>query len=1549
MRPDVTPAPESFEDTSQGHDARDCWAFGGAANALGSSVLLTTHGPSGGSGVLAEIYTTSCSVDANGIVTTSEPCVVATAAKGCWARFNGGTWTEITTILDGYRFMVATPPTAGTYTLEIRQSYARSQAKVPASVGLVGNWTIVSACDPVRAATQDERFGPLISNLAPESILSPASSENLNQRFKATAICFDKTNSSRQTVFALTESGELYYSVAGFKFLPAPVALGGGWQLLAAEYETIALAKPGKVAISVDFGATFQQVDLPTQSPPTHISVRGDGWWTCGVITASCKVYWVVVNNSNMSVEITTWSEGPVLTLAEGNVARLASGVLPELGVVGLDRDGNVFTRSGYVFWYNAPSTAPDGYKRLPVSPREVNGTVITEVEFPYWFGSEGWVAPRAKASGFYSIDGKWVDVQAEAPVQQHGVLFVSNTGVECQFLVAGTKLRAFFSNGDPDAGHTAQVIDASRKPIWLPAFLSTGAPVVGLTGDGVPFLCSSLAWNDASVRFSRAWQSPSGRSSDPEARFLIFGNVAIANELYPPVSIRFPTEKQVVCAAVQSDGTLVCFVTSDGLLFKADGTQVSLPPGKTVNAVAVNGSAILAVGNGGFAYYSSDGGATWSTLTTGTSNDLLWTTICNDGGFFACGRGGTLLRYNAGSWTTLATGTTSDLYKVSSQPGGSQFVACGANNTAIYFSSLSASVQSVAYPTPPPSQTEYLDIHFTADGFFGLGPTIIVVGDGIAYCYTFPSLVYTLFLNPTYRLGGRLIVKGTGSPNFATETGPLALSAWDWTDWQVLMQAMYDEAKKTLHQRSVGGGRLVCTPYGVFTFDGSSLSPVVGQGVAGSIAGAMSGNYGFFARPDGVVFYTQDGGATWQMTSFGTPTAAAADSGIAAIFDNAGNALYLSAGGLAVGTTPFPVAFASAGGGTFWIFSSSGQVAKSSNPTAGWTAQPSVPANLVSAAGTGSSAAVLAVSGAMPPFAMRLESGQWVPVPAVTGDYVVAAGTSLVVVSASEIVCVSSTTPRRFSAQGMADAVGTLFGLLLRCFDGDYLVEPATLEAAAFSPFKTVSSSFGSNVFCAVDGYLLLFGTVEYVAGRREYWKRRVRWSVPLDPFDFSMVRYSGVAELPGSGDIIAAAPAGHSVIVFDTDGVAVLDSTGEPTAPWAYRRLSEGVVIASNPVSVGSDVLFVSTDGRLMVANQSGVGEAPLRKNIKPIVADCLRDGHGVALCHLQEAGALAIGKFGSDEWVIVDLGSFRATTWKFWQRSDTSMAYPAMLFSIPGRTWIGVSFGTVASPPTMAIGSINPLGAPTGSDTVVASVPWSAELITGELELAGQGMQFSVNKVSVGGRVKGAAPRVAAGVVSPNARPDDKAGVLDGGAGGNFTIAGTSFTAPAGKPLSGRIGTGDGVQTTFMTPVPAYRCVAYVNGVKTAFTVVGAYSIQFATPPPIGAAVDVSWIAPPEKRVRVGDFLERDDGALFLITQLTDAWNGVISSNGGNAVAYHRPAGEFGDGNWVGIGVARTLSRPKLRLLVKPQTGCEWCELDWITLQFSAPGADRWRVRE
>jgi hypothetical protein len=107
-------------------------------------------------------------------------------------------------------------------------------------------------------------------------------------------------------------------------------------------------------------------------------------------------------------------------------------------------------------------------------------------------------------------------------------------------------------------------------------------------------------------------------------------------------------------------------------------------PAGANLNALANNGTTLLAVGDGGTAFSTTDGVA-WTPVTTGVATNLLGVTYSATGLWVAVGAGGTVVTSpDLATWTPRSSNAGgNDLNAVAATASG-VFVAVGNNGTKI-------------------------------------------------------------------------------------------------------------------------------------------------------------------------------------------------------------------------------------------------------------------------------------------------------------------------------------------------------------------------------------------------------------------------------------------------------------------------------------------------------------------------------------------------------------------------------------------------------------------------------------------------------------------------------------------------------------------------------------------------------------------------------------------------------------------------------------------------------------------------------------------------
>jgi len=136
-------------------------------------------------------------------------------------------------------------------------------------------------------------------------------------------------------------------------------------------------------------------------------------------------------------------------------------------------------------------------------------------------------------------------------------------------------------------------------------------------------------------------------------------------------------------CGRILGTGSRLCLLMLRGFALLTIGSgltavsaaqsgwywQNPLPQGHPLRAVAVlDGKTVIAVGGFGTILRTTDGGASWTLQSSGTTNTLLGVSFTDADTGTAVGAGGTILRTTDGgaSWTLQSSGTLNHLRGVS-------------------------------------------------------------------------------------------------------------------------------------------------------------------------------------------------------------------------------------------------------------------------------------------------------------------------------------------------------------------------------------------------------------------------------------------------------------------------------------------------------------------------------------------------------------------------------------------------------------------------------------------------------------------------------------------------------------------------------------------------------------------------------------------------------------------------------------------------------------------------------------------------------------------
>ncbi|MBV9191472.1 MAG: hypothetical protein JO292_00930 [Betaproteobacteria bacterium] len=181
-------------------------------------------------------------------------------------------------------------------------------------------------------------------------------------------------------------------------------------------------------------------------------------------------------------------------------------------------------------------------------------------------------------------------------------------------------------------------------------------------------------------------------------------------------------------------------------ILFSADNTNwtagayaVPPAPAQNLNALATNGSRVVAVGNGGAIYYSDNNAATWTaaTVPAGTGN-LYGVAWASTGQWVAVGAAGTILNSTDGSnWvaaTSVTPAITTDLRSATSLVSTGIYTAVGLGGQ------VATSTNGVNWTTESITTNDLLAV---AGSVAGTGLFVAVGQAGVAFT-SFDGVTWT-------------------------------------------------------------------------------------------------------------------------------------------------------------------------------------------------------------------------------------------------------------------------------------------------------------------------------------------------------------------------------------------------------------------------------------------------------------------------------------------------------------------------------------------------------------------------------------------------------------------------------------------------------------------------------------------------------------------------------------------------------------------------------------------------------------------------------------
>jgi len=185
--------------------------------------------------------------------------------------------------------------------------------------------------------------------------------------------------------------------------------------------------------------------------------------------------------------------------------------------------------------------------------------------------------------------------------------------------------------------------------------------------------------------------------------------------------------------------------VTAAGQAFHYDGTTwaVQGTSGSSMYAVAFGGAIKgVAVGAGGSAMYTTNGGSTWSSTSTGQGYALAGVCFVDTDTAYAVGNNGTIIKtYNGGqSWFPLSSGVSANLYDVYFANFNEGFAV---GDTGVILKTTNAGVTWAILSSGTSANLN--SVHFTSPSAgcaVGQGGIVLRTPDGGSSWYSMPSNV---------------------------------------------------------------------------------------------------------------------------------------------------------------------------------------------------------------------------------------------------------------------------------------------------------------------------------------------------------------------------------------------------------------------------------------------------------------------------------------------------------------------------------------------------------------------------------------------------------------------------------------------------------------------------------------------------------------------------------------------------------------------------------------------------------------------------------------
>ena len=537
------------------------------------------------------------------------------------------------------------------------------------------------------------------------------------------------------------------------------------------------------------------------------------------------------------------------------------------------------------------------------------------------------------------------------------------------------------------------------------------------------------------------------------------------------------------------------------------------------------------------------------------------------------------------------------------------------------------------------------------------------------------------------------------------------------------------------------------------------------------------------------------------------------------------------------------------------------------------------------------------------------------------------------------------------FSCEPPPDTPGSVFYDTIT-----FSASPGSETEPQVDVFVPVSNIYRSNTFSVLNGYLVLFGTLEYDTATHSwtYNPRRARWTAPNTITDFSGVG-SGTGDVTGNGIFIDARPVNGRIVTFESSSIGALVPRGIVADPWDYDVIYDGIRLLSNPCVVGDKCYFIASDGLLYVTNGISVTEAG--SSFDTSLYDDFEENKPIFLTYLSNFNSLvAFYPDGtSNTAYLISLATGGVCSFELSTTTASTTEDPQSIVAIESSSdqRLIVSYSTEYGLTSSSDGFVSLVTTQlstgekiTGKDYSTNSVydTWCGNFETGNIFIVDEGVKVALKHVIIHTYTDAASvgdnPDIIVEVKS--LEDSDWHGPRDNEIDGAVTVTTSACTIDSSDPpsaLSNLLGTANGTAITYNLPWIAANCRVYTySSTYTACTLVtttpdAANEYQITGTQQIkvygtnGHSVYCFCDNEPSVKVGAGDYIETDEGfhRINSVTSYVAAVLDKYKSSGSDTDAVHYTAEQMPIGHGqVKVGINKLVEGVQLRIYILPRHG-------------------------